>query len=290
MAQEGAPRRGYLNEDFRVFRLKDAAMEQVDWHYHSFHKILVFLSGHASYVIEGQSYALEPGDVVLVPRGCIHRPELQPGMAYERYILYIAPDFLRRISSPETDLGICFHLASEQYSYVLRPNREERLLRLLEELRTTLESPGYGQDLLGQALLLQFLVAITRDLDGNQLRYVTSATCDEKIVAILKYLNLHLTEPLSIDNLSRQFYISKYYMMRRFKAETGYTIHSYLTEKRLLLARERIAQGEPLGLVSEACGFGDYSTFSRAYKKRFGVSPSVPAAQAAGTIPAAPLD
>ena len=60
MAQETALRRGYLREDFRLFHLKDAAMEQVAWHYHSFHKVLVLLSGHASYTIEGQNYALEP--------------------------------------------------------------------------------------------------------------------------------------------------------------------------------------------------------------------------------------
>lgn len=120
--------------------------------------------------------------------------------------------------------------------------------------------------------------------------HAASASCDEKIVAILKYLNLHLTEPQSVDRLSRQFYISKYHMMRRFKAETGYTIHGYLTEKRLFLAREKIAAGEPLRQVSEGCGFGDYSSFSRAYKKRFGVSPNVPLPPEAGGMPAAPLD
>ncbi len=96
MDQENASRRGYLEEDFRLFHLKDAVMGPVDWHYHSFHKILVLLAGRASYAIEGQSYALEPGDVVLVPRGSIHRPEIAPGQAYERYILYIAPSFSRR--------------------------------------------------------------------------------------------------------------------------------------------------------------------------------------------------
>ena len=96
MDQENASRRGYLEEDFRLFHLKDAVMGPVDWHYHSFHKILVLLAGRASYAIEGQSYALEPGDVVLVPRGSIHRPEIAPGQAYERYILYIAPEFLQK--------------------------------------------------------------------------------------------------------------------------------------------------------------------------------------------------
>ena len=246
MAQETALRRGYLREDFRLFHLKDAAMEQVDWHYHSFHKVLVLLSGHASYTIEGQNYALEPGDVVFVPRGSIHRPEVFPGLAYERYILYVAPEFLRRSSSPGTDLETCFQLACRRYSYVLRPGRELHAVRLLEALYGAQFTSGYGQDLLGNALLLQFLISVTRELEAYPRLHAASASCDEKIVAILKYLNLHLTEPQSVDRLSRQFYISKYHMMRRFKAETGYTIHGYLTEKRLFLAREKIAAGEPL--------------------------------------------
>ena len=149
-------------------------------------------------------------------------------------------------------MGACFRLATEKYSYVLRPDQEVRIIRLLETMRSSQTAPGYGQELLDRALLTQFLIAVTRDLEERQLQYVASASCDKKIVAILKYLNLHLSEPQSIDNLSRQFYISKYYMMRRFKAETGYTIHGYLNEKRLLLAREKIGAGEPLIRVSEA--------------------------------------
>lgn len=290
MPQEQAPRRGYLHEEFRLFHLKDAAMERVDWHYHDFHKILVFLGGHASYAIEGQSYALEPGDMVLVPRGSIHRPEVQPGLRYERYVLYVSPGFLKRASSPATDLELCFRRAAQDYSYVLRPERAEEMTRLPQALSEALAVPGYGQDLMCQSLLVQLLVEVNRDLEDHRLRYVTSAACDEKIVSILKYLNLHLSQSFSIDDLARQFYISKYYMMRRFKAETGHTIHGYLTEKRLLLAREKIAAGTPLSQVSEACGFGDYSTFSRAYKKRFGVSPNAPIPKSPGPIPQGPLD
>ena len=63
-------------------------------------------------------------------------------------------------------------------------------------------------------------------------------------------------------------------MMRRFREETGYTIHSYLTEKRLLLAQQLLSQGIPLGEAALRCGYQEYSTFSRAYKKQFGRAPS----------------
>lgn len=275
MPQGEALARGYLRENFRLFHLRDADMQAIDWHYHSFHKVVAFLAGHASYAIEGKSYVLEPGDMVLVPRGCIHRPEVRPGLPYERYILYIAPEFLRQISSAESDLEQCFGAVAADYQYALRPaGPDTAAIRLLETLQSAMQEPGFGQDLLTESLLVQFLVRISRDLAAHQLRYVTSAQCDEKVVAILRYLNLHLTEPISTEELSRQFYVSKYHMMRRFKAETGYTIHSYVTEKRLLLAREKIARGGSLGQISEECGFGDYSTFSRAYKRQFGVSPN----------------
>lgn len=290
MEQDNAPKRGYLHENFRLFMLKDRQMTPVDWHYHGFHKITFFLSGQAGYAIEGQSYALEPGDLVLVPAGAIHRPEISPGTAYERYILYLSPQFLQALSSPEEDLSQCFSLAQSRYAFALRPQREDAFLPLLKALAQAQEDELFGAALLCKALITQLLVLITRNLEDHQLRYVTSAACDGKIVAIVKYLNLHLGQSISIDELAKQFYMSKYYMMRRFKAETGCTIHSYLTEKRLLLARQQIALGIPLSQVSESCGFGDYSTFARAYKRRFGVSPNSPIPPSVSLFPQRPTE
>ena len=63
-------------------------------------------------------------------------------------------------------------------------------------------------------------------------------------------------------------------MMRRFRRETGYSIHGYVTEKRLLLAQRLLAQGASPSEVGAQVGYQDYSTFSRAYKKQFGRGPS----------------
>ena len=60
--------RGYLHEDFRLFHLRGAMEESVDWHYHTFHKIIEFLGGESGYGVEGKQYLLQPGDLVLVPR------------------------------------------------------------------------------------------------------------------------------------------------------------------------------------------------------------------------------
>ena len=91
MEHQQYAQRGYLHEDFRLFHLNGPMEEQLDWHYHTFHKLIFFLGGTSGYGIEGRSYPLEPGDVVLVPQGCVHRPEAEPGAPYERVIVYLSP-------------------------------------------------------------------------------------------------------------------------------------------------------------------------------------------------------
>lgn len=274
MEQQTYEKRGYLREDFRLFHLSGAMDEPVDWHYHTFHKIILFLSGRAAYGIEGKSYPLESGDLIVVPSGCIHRPELAPGAPYERVIVYISPEFLRASATPGCDLESCFTQARTQFRFVLRPGAGRRsFTAALSALEQEQSAQHFGSELMARALFLQFLIGVSRGMAENRLEYVSSSACDEKIVAILQYLSLHLTEELRIDDLAARFYISKYHMMRRFKEETGYTIHNYVVTKRLMLAREKIADGMPVGEACYACGFGEYSAFARAYKKQFSVSP-----------------
>ena len=276
--------RGYLHEDWRLFHLSSAVAEPPDWHYHTFHKLIVFLGGPAGYGVEGRSYPLEPGDVVLVPKGCIHRPELAPGAAYERAIVYISPDFLRRRSTADCDLETCFHRARERFEFVVRPRGgRAELSRLLAALERAGREDAFGGALLQDALFLQLLITASRAAEQSA-QPVHARVRDEKVAALLQYLAAHLTEPVSIDALAARFYVSKYHMMRRFKAETGYTIHSYLTGKRLMLARERIAAGQPATEVCFACGFRDYSTFARAYRKLFSEPPRAARLDGGGPI------
>ncbi len=269
----GYEQRGYLHEDHRLFHLSGAVRQLPDWHYHTFHKLIMLLAGQAGYGIEGKSYLLEAGDVVLVPKGCIHRPEVAPGAPYERAILYIAPEFLQRRSTDGCDLSYCFTRAREQFDFVVRPGGARREIgQLLQRLEQAGQEEAFGQPLLCDALFTQLLICITR-CGAQAVNTVHAGVGDEKILAILQYLAAHLHEPVSIDDLASHFYISKYHMMRRFKAETGYTIHSYLTAKRLMLARERIASGLPAAEACFSSGFRDYSTFARAYRKLFAESP-----------------
>lgn len=264
--------RGYLREPFRLFHLADGRREHIEYHYHTFHKIIILLAGKAGYAIEGERYDLSPGDFVLVGRGSIHRPEVAEDAFYERMILYITPQYLASLGTEDCDLEECFRQAQDSFRYVYHDEGGSRVRQLFETLARTVRQGGYGAALLERAQFLELMVEVNRVCRGGH--QVQAASGDSKVVALLQYLNLHLTEELTIDQLSERFYVSKYHMMRRFRRETGYSIHGYVTEKRLLLAQRLLAQGASPSEVGAQVGYQDYSTFSRAYKKQFGRGPS----------------
>lgn len=269
---------GYLDYNFRLFHLKDNVEREYKYHYHDFDKILFFINGRVNYVIEGKTYELKPYDIVFVNRQEIHKPEVDFSVPYERYVLYISPEFLEREGAGMCNLRACFENARREKSNVIRiaAIKNTNLLKQLRELEEALqEKEEYGAELYGKLLFLQFMVELNRAcMEEEMASYSRLAVYNEKIVAILEYINQHLGEELSIENIASAFFLSKYHMMRQFKEETGYTMHQYITEKRVLAARDMIMNGVPSTKASLECGFSDYSTFLRAFQKRMKKNPS----------------
>ncbi|RGN05541.1 helix-turn-helix domain-containing protein [Blautia obeum] len=270
-SQYNLEKTGYLKEDFRLFHINDQTKKDFSYHYHDFHKIIVFISGKVTYHIEGKAYHLKPRDILLVSQGAIHKPEIDPSVPYERYIFWIRDD----LSCQE--LNTCFQKANDRSFNLVRADSalQERLKDLLPEIKQTLQNKHFGDTVLRNALFTQFMIYI------NRIFLRTSSSPDKKtyssdtqVEQLLKYINRNLSENLSIDQLANRFFFSKYHMMRKFKNETGYTIHNYITSKRLLMARSLISQGMPVMKAAQASGFHDYTTFVRAYKKQFGKAPS----------------
>lgn len=266
---------GYLNSNFKTFHLVDKGMTPVGFHFHDFHKILLFMKGNVSYCVEGRTYDLKPDDIVFVPAGEVHRPILHDTAVYERIIIYISKDYLNTYRTTEYDLARCLIEAHRKQSHVLRVPAfgTTRLGQIVRELEQSLDSNEYADTLYHNLLFLEFMIQLNRVAIHNGVEYLTNSSSNKKMIEVIDFLNEHLTEDLSIDFLAETFYLSRYHLMHAFKEETGYTIGNYLSTKRLLLARERIRQGEPITNVCYECGFRNYSTFSRAYKKNFGCSP-----------------
>ena len=268
-------KKGYLNSEFRLFHLTDQETREVKYHYHDFDKITIFIKGHVIYTIEGKSYELSHYDIVLVRHNDIHRLVVDNSQIYERIIVYISPNFMNAYKTDSYDLSYCFQKAEEEHSNVLRiPSlKNSSLFQSITRLEKSFSDDGYASDLYRQVLFLEFMIHLNRAARKNRLEFIDTDNCNTKILDILQYINENLNHDLNIDILSDHFYISKYYMMRLFKQETGYTLGHYISQKRLLLAKELILTGVSGTQACFDCGFKDYSTFSRAYKKFFHESP-----------------
>jgi AraC-like DNA-binding protein len=266
---------GYLDNDFKMFHIIDRQRKEFAFHYHDFNKIIIFLSGNINYSIEGKNYLLKPYDIVLVNAGEIHRPSVLDSSTYERIIIYVSTQFLNTYSEKDYNLNYCFERAKEEHSNVLRiPSIDKsKLYQVCLELEHSFTDHAFAQELYQKILFLEFMIQLNRTAISNHINYLDSVIGNAKLLPILEYINEHLSEEITIDTLSECFYLSRYYLMHFFKEETGYTIGNYITEKRLLLAKNLVQNGSSITGACYQSGFKNYSTFSRAFKKAYNTVP-----------------
>ncbi|MBQ8389785.1 MAG: helix-turn-helix domain-containing protein [Oscillibacter sp.] len=272
-----ANKRGYLREDFRLFHLKDTEAPEVEYHYHEFDKLVLVLGGKITYVVEGVTYFLQPWDMLLIRRSMIHRPLIDSSEPYERIVIWLGREYLDRRSDPGEPLDQCFETVRERGFHLLRlaPERRVAYMNALQALEDALRSREFGAKRLSDALCQQLLIAVNRDLLSSRTAADApeSYRVDRKMEEILQYIAAHLSEDLSVETLSKSFYLSRYYLMHRFKEVTGYTLHQYIRQKRLLWAAELIRSGQPVMKAAEQVGFKEYSTFLRSFQAMFHMSP-----------------
>lgn len=269
-------KKGYLVQDFKVFRLNSPMPRPISPHYHDFHKIILFLDVCGDYIIEGTSYPLDAQDIAFVRAGEIHRPAIDGRRPYERIVIYVAPSFLARVSRPGADLSSCFQRAPGEAGVMqLAPGHSHELLSQMEKLEQTVRGEGFANHLYTEALFVEFMILLHRALFSHELSTIKEAAADEKIQPLLGYIENHLAGNLSADALAKEAYLSKYYLMRRFKTATGYSLHRYVTMKRLLYARSLLTESPERAIteISMDSGFTDYTAFFRAFKAQFSVTP-----------------
>lgn len=262
--------------DFELQYKRDSYLKDVELHHHDFFEVYFLLAGDVTYLIESKIVHVMPGDLLLISPRELHQVLIKPEMSvYERYVLWIDPNAIQRLSTSMTDLTAALDPSSPIFGNQLRPKPEDRsrIRDLLEALHRESESDGYGSDLLRQSLLTQLLVIINRLL-SQQGSYLDEDTRTNRAVTqAINYINLHYSEPLSLDLLAERFYVSKYHLSHEFNRQVGTSIYRYIQKKRLLTARQLIAQGKRPNEVPPLCGFGDYAGFYRAFKAEYGISP-----------------
>ena len=266
---------GYLKENYRLFHLRDTAGQERDFHFHGFDKIVILLDGHVDYLVERETYSLQPWDILLVGHHIIHKALIDVSKPYERVILYLDRQYGER-AMPGAGLTDCFDRADKRGRYLLKPGPEdiEQLKRLLAALEDAGSDSRFGAQALRDTLVMQLLIAVNRlSPAAGPEELPASSPYDAKIADTLSYISENLSEPLPVEALAERVYLSKYHFMRLFKAQTGSTVHAYIRQRRLLYAAHLIRNGINVNKAAMDSGFEEYSTFFRAFRESFGISP-----------------
>lgn len=270
------PRQQMQRQDFELQYKLDSYLIDVDLHHHDFYELYYLVSGDVTYTIESKLYKVLPGDILLISPRELHQVHIQAAhAAYERYVLWIHPQLIRQLSTEETDLSQALDPTRPGYGNQLRLQQpdQQRLRSLMEQLYLEAQGTVFGSDLLARSLLTQLLVTVNRLALRSDCHFEDISRSSETVSRVVEFINLHYSEPLSLDLLAETFYISKYHLSHEFQRQVGTSVGRYIQKKRLQIARYLLSQGNKPNNVYSICGFGDYTGFYRAFKGEYGTSP-----------------
>lgn len=258
----------YRDADFYVHHTITPTPNPLDFasHMHSGCELYCFLSGEGSFRIEGSEYPLSPGLILLTRPGELHRLSISGTLPYERVAVHFPADALDGIDTDGRLRALFFD----------RPLGQGNAYAGSEDSRAFVTSCIYrlvrGGELSPRTQTLANLLPILCEL--CELRDSALPTPAAGLAAdVIAYINKHLCEAWTLDDLAARFFFSRTHLSRVFRAATGLSVWDYTLLKRLIAAREQIRSGVPATEAAARCGFGDYSSFYRQYKRRFGVSP-----------------
>ena len=269
-----------LAVDMEFFHYRNSKLLNIEYHNHDFYEIYFLVSGRITYYIEGRAYVLAPGDVLLLSDQEMHRPSQSGEEAYERIVVWVRPEYLRTLGSPDFSLTECFEGLPRKGGNQLRldPTSLQELREGLDDLEEAYWSEEPGADLLRRAYFTEVMVRLNRayraSLEGRAGQEgEVAAAPSTRTAKLIRYINEHIGDDLGLDRLASEFFVSKYHMLREFRRHTGVTIHQYVLTKRLILARHHLRRGMPVAEVCRLCGFRDPSNFARLYRREYGRSP-----------------
>lgn len=275
-SQRFDPRQTMQRDTFEVFHYREPRPNAVEVHHHDFYEVYYLLSGQVEYWVDGRIIRMLPGDLLLINPLELHRPILdQASPVYERIVLWINKEFLEGLNFGNAGLNTCFDTARPGHTHLIRTSTTERtaLTARMGELVREFYSRDFGSELSAHGLFLQFMVQLNRMATRTQSQQEETQSLSPLIQKVLTYIADHIQENLSLEDIADQMFVSKYHLSHAFSREVGVSVYRYVMLRRLMMARQLLQAGESAGQVCRSCGFSEYTSFYRAFKSEYGVSP-----------------
>ncbi len=233
-------------------------------HAHSWCEITFVKQGKFSYMVGDQNYEIVGESILLFNRaGQVHSILFNDSFPCERHhILFdhkmIFQELCERV--PEKIQVLNYE----------RNNVVQGLFEKLEFYFQSFETVDFA-DLLDMTIKeLLYNLIVSENSWEIENKYLGSAIMKNAI----SYIDENITDDISIEELCENLFVTKSHLHRLFVENLKVTPKKYILSKKMSLAQRRLCRGEKATDVAHKLGYGDYSTFFRAYKKHFGHSPS----------------
>ncbi len=245
----------------------------MDMHIHDCYELYYSISGGKQFLIDNRFYTISPGDLFIINQYESHKLTQIDNSVHERIVLSIYPDFVKRLSTPDTDLDYCFSNRDSRFQHKVSLDKSAQR-RFLYYISKITSANGYAHDIIEQAAFLELLVMINSLSHANAAETVVrDYKYNQQVEDILAYINQNIGQNITVEQLAANFFLSESYICRIFKQATGTTINKYITARRISIAKAHLNEGDSVGTAFEKSGFGDYSSFFKAFTKAVGVSP-----------------
>ncbi len=271
---EFSTRQYMLSKDFEIYYYNDS-LSKVTSHFHDYYEFYFFLEGDVSIEIENMEYPLKYGDIVLIPprkkhRAVIHNSE----KSYRRFVFWISTEYCNQLIHISPAYGYLMQHVQIAQNYIFHNDLitfntiQTKIFQLIDEIK----SERFGKEARLFLCVNDLILHCNRVVYEREHAKVMGEEHDlcQNLIA---YIEQHLEEELSLENLAKEFYISKYHIAHIFKDQIGLSIHTYITKKRLKACSEAILNHMEISKAFLLYGFKDYSCFYRAFRKEYGVSP-----------------
>lgn len=239
-------------------------------HSHTTYEIYYLLQGERVYFMNGNVYTAQKGDLVLVVPGDLHSTASTQLEEFERILVHFTPEFLGPVDSEI--LNSPPFLQSALLHLPLKDQAEpERLLALM--IAESRDQPHMHESYV-RHLLAEFLIRVLRTSFTDEDKTSYSHPMHQKVSEIAAYIHDHYREPLTLEQLARQFFISPAYLSRVFLKLTGFHLSEYVRVVRVREAQKMLRLGkEKIHLIAEQVGFEHVSHFNKTFKNITGYSP-----------------